>query len=141
MDEREIVVRLRAIEAAHVGPVPAGEDAAKRMRAILAEHRAREPDIETKVSITDAASQHAFVALCLRYGLEPYRLWRSRGSTVCVRKSRTFFQQTFWPLYEALAQPLGEYVAGLVDRILSDAMGVDLSAGAGPDGPGVRGAP
>ena len=140
MDEREIVERLRAVEAEHAGTVSAGEDAAKRMRAKLAEHRARDPDIETKVSITDAASQHAFVALCLRYGLEPYRLSRSRGSTVCVRAPQAFIRQTFWPLYEALAQPLGEYVAGIVDRILCDAMGVDLSAAAGPGGPGVRGA-
>src|SRR5919206_217422 len=73
--------RLRKIEALMAGAGTPGErDAAgaalERVKARLAEQARRDPPIELQFSMPDAWSRQLFVALCRRYGLQPYRYSR-----------------------------------------------------------------
>jgi hypothetical protein len=95
MDEATLQEKLRKIEALHAGATSEGEReatrlAAERIRARLAEVRAREPDVELAYSLPDVWSRKLFLALCRRYGLRPYRKYRQRHSTVQVSAPGTF---------------------------------------------------
>jgi len=88
-DEASLLEKLQKIEALHAGATTEGERtatafAAERIRERLAGWRKLEPDIEMQYSMPDPWKRMLFVALCRRYGLEPYRHARQRESTVCV---------------------------------------------------------
>src|SRR5437762_10551706 len=81
--EARLREKLRKIEALFAGASTAGERLAaeaalERVRARLAELERRDAAIEMQFSLPDPWSRRLFLALCRRYGLEPYRLRRQR---------------------------------------------------------------
>lgn len=131
MDEATLLDKLRKIEALHAGATTEGERdaaraAAERIKARLAEQRAREPDIVIVYSLPDPWKRKLFLALCRRYGLEPFRRPRQRESTVLVRAPYAFLQNTLWPEYIALAEELHQHVEALTDRIIREAIHGDF---------------
>ena len=98
MDEAALQDKLRKIEALHAGTTSDGEReaarlAAERIRARLAEVRAREPDVELVYTLPDPWTRKLFLALCRRYGLKPFRRFRQRYTTVQVVAPATFQQK------------------------------------------------
>lgn len=130
--EGTLLERLRKIEALHAGTTVAGEReaarrAAERIRARLAELRAREPDEVLVYSLQDPWKRKLFVALCRRYGLSPYREHGQRYSTVQVRAPKTFQNRTLWPEFLALANELHAHLEELTDRVVREAIHADVS--------------
>jgi hypothetical protein len=118
--EGTLLEKLRKIEALHVGTKVDGEReaarrAAERIRARLAELRTREREEVLQYSLPDPWKRKLFVALCRRYGLNPYRMPGQRYSTVMVRAPKTFHERTLWPEYRALAEELNAHLAELTD--------------------------
>ncbi len=139
MGEAELLEKLRKIEALHSGATSDGEReaaraAAERIKARLAEARAREPDVETIYTLPDPWTRKLFVALCRRYGLQPYRRPRQRSSTVQVLAPATFHETTLWPQFKALAAELTKHLAEVTDRVVREVVHADTSeaAEAGP---------
>ena len=123
-DEATLLDKLRKIEALHAGATSDGERiaaafAADRIKERLAAWRAREPDIEMQYSLPDPWKRKLFVALCRRYGLKPYRQWRQRYSTVCVRAPEPFHKNTLWPQYRSLAEALSAHLEAITNRVIS----------------------
>jgi hypothetical protein len=90
--------KLRKIEALFSGGATAGERGAaeaalQRLRAKLAELERQDRPVEMQFSISDPWSRHLFIALCRRYGINPYRHYRQRRSTVMVRAPQTFVHE------------------------------------------------
>jgi hypothetical protein len=132
MDEAQLFEKLRRIEALHAGTSSEGEReaarrAAERIRARLAEMRGREPDAELVYSLPDPWTRKLFVALCRRYGLQPFRRSRQRASTVHVRAPETFPRGTRWPAFEALATELQKHLDAITDRVVREAIHGDVS--------------
>jgi hypothetical protein len=132
MIEGTLLEKLRKIEALHAGTTVAGEReaarrAAERIRARLAELRAREQDEVLVYSLTDPWKRKLFVALCRRYGLVPYREPGRRYSTVLVRAPQTFQQRILWPEFTALADELHAHLNELTERVIREAIHVDVS--------------
>jgi hypothetical protein len=105
--EARLREKLRKIEALFAGAGTAGERMAaeaalERMRARLAEEARKDPPVEPQFSLADTWSRHLFVALCRRYGLQPYRYSRQRRTTVMLRVPRGFAEQVLWPEFRAL---------------------------------------
>jgi choline dehydrogenase-like flavoprotein len=91
--ESQLRDKLRKIEASFAGAGTAGgrlaaEAALARVRVRLAELGQQDPPVESQFSMPDQWSRHLFLALCRRYGLQPYRLYRQRRNTVMVRAPR-----------------------------------------------------
>src|SRR6185295_558530 len=89
--------KLRKVEALFAGAGTEGERLAAeaalaRIRARLASEERRETSIEMQFSIADPWARSLFMALCRRYGLNPYRYHRQRRSTVMLRVPRSFMQ-------------------------------------------------
>jgi tRNA nucleotidyltransferase (CCA-adding enzyme) len=84
----------------------------------------------------DAWSRLLFLALCRRYGLEPYRRYRQRYTTVLVRAPRRFIDEVLWPEFKELDAELQKYLREVTLRVIRE--GVHADASEAPEvGPGL----
>ena len=121
--------KVRRIEALHARPGSEGERhaaerARERIQARLKQLEAEEPAIEFRFSLADQWSRHLFVALLRRYGIRPYRYRGQRRTTVMVRLSRAFVNETLWPEFLELQSTLVAYFDALTDRVIEQALEV-----------------
>lgn len=133
--EAELREKLRKIEALFAGGGTEGERIAaeaalERVRARLADLQRRDPPIEMQFSLPDQWSRRLFLALCRRYGLEPYRLYRQRLTTVMLRAPKGFVDQVLWPEFTELNQALMQYLNEVTIRVIRDAIHRDTSEAA-----------
>lgn len=130
--EGTLVEKLRKLEALHAGTKVDGEReaarrAAERIRARLEELRGREEDIELLYRLPDPWTRQLFVALCRRYGLEPFRERGRRSSTIQLKAPRTFHEKTLWPEFQALSAELKAHLAELTERVIREAIHDDVT--------------
>jgi hypothetical protein len=138
--EAQLRDKLRKIEALYAGAGTAGEKfaaeaALDRVRARLAESVKRDVAIETQLSLGDQWSRTLFVALCRRYGLKPYRLYRQRHTTVMLKVPTPFVNQVLWPEFEELDKALRHYLHDITTRIIRDEVHKDTSEAAEMESP------
>jgi hypothetical protein len=70
--------------------------------------------------MADQWQRRLFLALCRRYGLEPYRYRGQRYTTVVLRAPRSFIDQTLWPEYLELQGALHAYLNEATERIIRE---------------------
>jgi hypothetical protein len=133
--EMHLREKLRKIEALFAGAGTAGErDAAEaalqRVRARLVELERKDLPVEMQFSLGDQWSRKLFLALCRRYGLEPYRLYRQRVTTVMLKVPRAFVDQVLWPEFQELDAALAQYLNEVTNRIIRDEVHRDTSEAA-----------
>jgi len=127
--------KLRKIEALFAGAGTVGErDAAEaalhRVRARLADLEHKNPPIEMQFSLADQWSRKLFLALCRRYGLKPYRLYRQRVTTIMLKVPQAFVDQVLWPEFKELNAELARYLNEVTNRIIRDEVHRDTSEAA-----------
>jgi len=130
--EGTLVEKLRKLEALHAGTTVDGEReaarlAAERIRARLAELRARETDVVLVYRLPDPWTRQLFLALCRRYGLVPYRERGQRSTTVMVRAPKTFQEGTLWPEFKTLSKELTAHLRELTERVIREAIHDDVA--------------
>jgi hypothetical protein len=123
--EARLREKLGKIEALYAGAGTPGErDAAEaallRLRERLAAETAAEVPVEMRFSLGDEWSRRLFLALCRRYGLEPYRYRRQRRTTVMVRLPQTFCDQVLWPEFCELDGELKHYLDAVTSKLISE---------------------
>ncbi len=131
-EESHLREKLRKIEALFAGAGTDGERLAAgaaltRVRARLANLQRAEPAVDLQFSISDQWSRRLFVALCRRYGLEPYRLPRQRLTTVMVKAPKAFIDQVLWPEYGELNIALLQYLTAVTLRVIREEVHSDAS--------------
>jgi hypothetical protein len=124
--------KLRKIEALFAGAGTEGERLAAeaalhRIRARLAEFGRSEAPSEIQISVPDTWSRHLFLALCRRYGIEPYRYPRQRRTTVMVRAPRRFVDDVLWPEFRELDAELRSYLQEVTLRVIREEIFADAS--------------
>jgi hypothetical protein len=127
--------KLRKIEALFAGAGTSGERVAaeaalERVRARLCELSRQDMPIEMQFSMSDQWSRRLFLALCRRYGLKPYRLYRQRLTTVMLRVPRSFLDQVLWPEFQELNKALTQYLNEVTTRVIRDEVHGDTSEAA-----------
>lgn len=127
--------KLRKIEALFAGAGTVGEKLAaeaalERVRAKLAEITKSDPLIETQFSLGDQWSRKLFLALCRRYGLQPYRLHRQRHTTVMLKAPSKFISEVLWPEFQELDNALRHYLNDVTTRIIREEVHKDTSEAA-----------
>lgn len=116
---------MRKIEALFAGAGTEGERLAAgaaltRVRARLAALQRDAPPVEMQFSLGDQWSRRLFLALCRRYGLAPYRLYRQRLSTVMLKAPRRFVEEVLWPEFEELNLALLQYLNAVTLRVIRE---------------------
>ncbi|MDA3957893.1 hypothetical protein [Oceanispirochaeta sp.] len=81
--------------------------------------------MEYKFSMTNGWSRKLIIALLRRYGLNPYRYTRQRRTTVMVKISRSFVDETLWPEFTELNETLTTYLDSITSRIISESIFTD----------------
>ena len=133
--EAQLREKLRKIEALFAGAGTVGERVAaeaalERVRARLADLERRDTPIEMQFSLPDQWSRRLFLALCRRYGLKPYRLYRQRLTTVMLRVPKGFVDQVLWPEFQELNKALTQYLNEVTIRVIRDEVHRDTSEAA-----------
>ena len=131
-DEARLREKLRKIEALFAragaeGERMAAEAALERVRQRLADIQKRDPPIEMQFSLGNQWSRRLFLALCRRYGLTPYRLYRQRYTTVMLRLPRSFLDQILWPEFQELDAALTKYLDDVTQRVIAETVHGDTS--------------
>ena len=114
--------KLRKIEALFAGAATPGEKAAagaaaERIRERLGQAAGKEDFIEWKFSIPDIWSRQLFIALCRRYGLQPFRHKRAHRQTVMTKGPKSFIEQTLWPEFQELNAALVAYLSEITEKV------------------------
>ena len=130
--EGTLVEKLRKLEALHAGTKVDGEReaarrAAERIRARLEELRGKEEDVEMLYRLPDPWTRQLFVALCRRYGLEPFRERGRRSSTIQLKAPKTFHKRTLLPEFRALSAELRTHLQELTERVIREAIHDDIT--------------
>jgi hypothetical protein len=117
--------KLHKIEALFAGAATAGEKAAAdaaadRIRARLGAAAGSEAAEEIRFSIPDNWSRQLFVALCRRYGINPFRYRRMHRQTVIVKAPRSFVEQVLWPEFRELSGALSAYLAEITEKLIRE---------------------
>jgi len=123
--EQALRDKLRKIEALFAGAATAGEKAAagaaaERIRERLGRSSDTEKLEETRFSIPDSWSRQLFIALCRRYGLNPYRYRRMHRQTILVRAPKSFVEQVLWPEFQELSMALQTYLSEITERVIRE---------------------
>src|SRR5438093_12654584 len=95
--ESQLREKLRKIEALFAGAGTAGERLAaeaalERVKERLTELGRQDPSIEMRFLMPDQWLRHLFLALCLRYGIKPFRYYRLRLNLVMVLAPQRFLE-------------------------------------------------
>jgi hypothetical protein len=135
MDEAHLREKLRKIEALFAGAGTVGEKLAaeaalERVRGRLAELQRSDQPIEMQFSLPDQWARQLFLALCRRYGLKPYRLYRQRVTTVMLRVPKRFVDQVLWPEFQELNAALMQYLNEVTTRVIREEVHRDTSEAA-----------
>jgi hypothetical protein len=127
MNEEQLLEKLKRIEALFAAPGSEGErlaaaEAKTRMLRRLREAEAADPPIEYKFTLADAWENRLFRALCRRYGIDPYRYSGQRYTTVMLKVSRRFVNETLWPEFQALSSTLSEHLDAVTTRVIAEVL-------------------
>lgn len=131
MNERDLVEKLKRIQALYVGAATAGERAAaqkayERVHTRLEQERYVRPTTY-KFTLGDAFQRRLFIALARKHGLKPYRRSRQRHTTVMLDVVPRFVDEVLWPEFETLSQTLEGYLNEVTARIIAEAVHDDPS--------------
>jgi hypothetical protein len=126
--EHQLIEKLKKIERLFARPGTAGErDAAEhasaRIRARLRALEQIERPVEHRFSLSDVWSRSLFIAVLRRHGLHPYRYHGQRSTTVMVRATKSFVDQTLWPEFQQSLAVLHEHFAAVTKRVIAQAAG------------------
>jgi hypothetical protein len=67
------------------------------------------------------------MALCRRYGLNPYRYHRQRRTTVMIRGPRRFLEQVLWREFKDLNAALQAYLHEVTLKVIREEVFADTS--------------
>jgi hypothetical protein len=71
-------------------------------------------------SIPDNWSRQLFIALCRRYGINPFRYRRMHRQTVIVKAPGSFVEQVLWPEFRELSGALTAYLAEITEKLIRE---------------------
>jgi hypothetical protein len=132
MDEAQLIEKLRRVENLFAGAATPGEreaaaSALDRMRRRLEELQRSDPAVEYKFALNHIWSRRLLLALLRRYGIRPYRYSGQRHTTVMVRVSRRFVEETLWPEFQELDKVLHAYLSETTERVIREGLDADSS--------------
>ncbi len=119
-----IIEKIRKIEALILGATTAGE----REAALSARQRVLEkyPGLEAqrnkqeyRLSTSDLWHKKLLLALCRKYGVEPYRYYRQKYTTVMVKINEEFLNKVLWEEYLNYSAELESLVEDITSDLIS----------------------
>jgi len=131
-EEAQLVEKLRKLEALFdrhgtAGERAAAENARDRIRERLRHLERSEPLIEFRFTLQNHWSHALFAALARRYGLSPYRYRGQRRTTIMIKVTRTFLDETLWPEFLQADAILQQHFHEVTKRVVAQAISGDTT--------------
>ena len=131
-EEQQLIEKLQRIEELFAGATTPGEriaaaNALKRIQQRVEDLRQIDPPIEYKFRVENMWSKRLFVALLRRYGIQPFRYYRQRYTTVMAEVPRRFVDETLWPEFQKINSELETYLQEITDRVVKEVLHEDSS--------------
>lgn len=135
-DILKLLEKLRHIEALHAGAMTQGErDAAAAARNRVLDRIGEmpvpravvDPETEWRFTIPDRWSRRLFLALCRHHGLNPYRKYRQRHSTIMLRATNHAVNEVLWPTYLQFSDLLQTHLNEITTRVIQDVLHQDAT--------------
>ncbi len=125
--EISLIEKLQRIERLYEGAITEGErlaaeEALQRIGERLRKIQQKDPVVEYKFTFPDFWRRRLFVALLRRY-----RYRGQRHTTVMTRISKSFVDQTLWPVFLDLSEALVSHLDEITTRIIQQAVYSDSS--------------
>jgi hypothetical protein len=132
MDEARLRAKLERIEALFAGATTTGEqmaaaEARQRILARLRDVERESPPVEYRFRLGDVWARKLFLSLLRRYDLKPYRYAGQRYTTVMVKVSKRFVDETLWPEFQQLSATLSGYLDEVTERVVREVVHGDSS--------------
>jgi len=132
LQESDLAEKLRKLEALFARPGSEGErvaagNALDRLRERLRRLESSQPPVEYRFSLRDGWSRALFVALARRYGLEPFRRRGQRFTTVMLRASPSFVDETLWPEFVELNKALHRHLQEVTRQLIARTIHPDVT--------------
>ncbi len=132
MDEKQLIEKLRLVEALFEGTSSEGErqaaaNALERIRSRLEQLQQPDPPIEYRFRMENMWARRLFVALLRRYGISPYRYSGQRYTTVMAWVPKSFVDETLWPEFTQLNEVLSSYLEATTERVIRKGVHEDSS--------------
>jgi hypothetical protein len=126
-DEVRLIEKLQKIEmlfarSSFPGEQAAAESAADRIRQRIRQLEKAEATIEWRFSLPDTWSKALFIALLRRYNLRPYRYRGQRRTTVMVKVTASFVNESLWPEFQELNATLRAHLDSVTNDIIKRAI-------------------
>ncbi len=130
--EQQLRERLRKIRELFEGARTAGERSAaeaamRRVSEALGSLPRPVLFEERMFTFADMWQRRLFTALCRRQGIEPYRYYRQRYTTVMIRANHDMIDRILWPEFLQLSDVLNDYLSEVTDRIIKEEVFGDTS--------------
>lgn len=130
--ESDLIRKFKRIERLFTGAQSPGEknaasNALDRIRERLEELKKIDPAVEYKFSLTDMWSRRLMVSLLRRYGINPYRYYRQRYTTVMAKIPKSFVDDVLVPEFEKFNTILREHIDVITTDIISKAIYKDTA--------------
>jgi len=131
-NEADLIQKFKRVERLFTGAQTAGEkhaaaNALERIRERLEKFKKIDPAVEYKFSLTDMWSRRLMVSLLRRYGINPYRYYRQRYTTVMAKIPKRFVDEVLWPEFEKFNTILREHIDEITSDIISKVIFKDTS--------------
>ena len=130
---QQLIEKLQRIEGLFAGATTPGEriaagNALKSIQQRVEDLRQIDPPIEYRFTAKNMwSTKRLFVALLRRYGIQPFRYYRQRYTTVMAEVPRRFVDETLWPEFEKLNETLSESLDEVTNRVISEGIYPDSS--------------
>jgi hypothetical protein len=125
---KDVLEKLRKVEAmveegTTKGEKKAAENAHDRLMEKLKELEENDPPKEMKFTFQDPWGHRLFLALCRHYDLQPYRYKRQHRTTVQLKVSESFVDETLWPIYNEYYDILYDHLLDVTDEVIEKMFG------------------
>lgn len=119
----DLLERIKKIEALINGATTAGEENAARSakdRLLNKQSTIQAPDKleEYRLYTSDSWHKKLLIAVCRKYGIQPYRYKRQKYTTVMVNINPNFLNEVLWPEYLEYSKHLEKLVEGITDDLI-----------------------
>ncbi|MDR1290588.1 MAG: SEC-C domain-containing protein [Planctomycetaceae bacterium] len=123
----KLIDTLLKVEALYAGATTTGEKiaagaAAERIKQKINEYIVNDPPREMKCHFSNMWSKRLFCALAKRYGLQPYRYYRQRYTTVMIHVSSKFLNDVLWKEFIELDSVLEKYIDEITTTVIAESI-------------------
>jgi len=130
LSEIGLIEKLKKIEALYLGATTEGEKAAAfhamaNVKNKINHYQSEEIIKEWSFKFENYFEKKLFKALLSKYNLQSYRYKGQRYTTVMVRSTDSFVNQTLWPQYLEMSKVLRSYLEEVTNDVIKKTMGLE----------------